>query len=78
MRAIEVTINVSPDGTVDLEGTPDLPPGKHHALLVVDKPHPDTTQDNPKPPLEFHISAWEGWPADCTYRREDIYGDDGR
>lgn len=28
--------------------------------------------------LGFKVMRWEGWPPDATFRREDLYDDDGR
>lgn len=78
MRAIEVTITVLPDGAAEIEGSADLPPGKHQALLIVDQPAVSRPERTPKPPLELTMLDWSGWPADSTFRREDLYGDDGR
>jgi hypothetical protein len=75
MRAIEVTIRVSPEGDVQVEGLADLPPGKHQALLVVDQPARTQAEPTPKPPLKLTMLDWSAWPADSTFRREDLYGD---
>ncbi len=78
MRAIEVTISVSPDGSVEIEGPADLPVGRHQALLVVDQSAIPCAEQASKPPLELTMLDWSAWPADSTFRREDLYGDDGR
>lgn len=31
-----------------------------------------------KPPLELKVMSWDNWPPDATFRREEIYDDDGR
>lgn len=31
-----------------------------------------------KPPLQLKAFKWPTWPVGATFRREDIYGDDGR
>jgi hypothetical protein len=36
MRTIEVTVTVTPDGTLTAQAPPDVPPGEHLAVLVVD------------------------------------------
>ncbi len=78
MRTINVTVIVTPDGAVELEGAADLPPGKHHALLVVEQPASPTRPADAGAPLEMKMLDWSAWPAGSTYRREDLYGDDGR
>ena len=32
----------------------------------------------PESPLNLRAAAWKGWSADETYRREELYGDEGR
>ncbi len=75
MRAIEVTIHVSPDGAVELEGPLDLAPGKHHALLVLE----ETATARPgRQPLTLRTYPVGLASKDETFRREDLYGDGGR
>lgn len=31
-----------------------------------------------QPPLQLNAYAWNNWPPDATFRREEIYDDDGR
>ncbi len=73
MRALEVTIKVEHDGTMQVQSPVDLPPGTHAAVLVVDQPVPARP---PKPP--FPVIDVGPWPSDLSLRREDMYGDDGR
>ena len=75
MRVIEVTINVLSDGAVELEGPADLPPGKHHALLVVEAPPATTARRRPLQLRSYPIGLIS---EHDTFRREDLYGDDGR
>lgn len=75
MRAIEVTINVQPDGAVELEGPADLPPGKHHALLVVEEPPVTTARRHPLRLRSYPVGLIS---EHDTFRREALYGDDGR
>jgi hypothetical protein len=78
MRTIETTATIMPDGTLMAKVPSDIVPGQHRIVVVLEQETGETPAPMPKPPLEFHVSPWEGWPADCTFRREDIYGDDGR
>ena len=73
MRALEVTITVEQDGTMQVQSPVDLPPGTHAAVLVVDQPSPARP---PKPP--FPVIDVGPWPSDLSLRRKDMYGDDGR
>ncbi len=75
MRAVEVTITVSEDGTIELEGPADLSPGKHQALLVVDEPAAPRIR---REPLRLKTYPAGLVSESDTFRREDIYGDDGR
>ncbi|MGH2351784.1 MAG: hypothetical protein ACRDI2_11690 [Chloroflexota bacterium] len=75
MKAIETMALVSPDGTLTARVPPDVAPGEHHVVLVIDGQPP---QQQKRPPLnlpKIHVGAW---PADLSLRREDMYGDAGR
>ncbi len=78
MQTIEVTIHVLPEGRIELEGLPELPPGKHPALLLVDPPSHEPKTSTPSTPLQLKMLDWSAWPAGTTFRREDLYGDDQR
>lgn len=75
MRAIDVTITVLPDGEFQLEGLADLPPGKHQAVLVVEN---GPIAPERRVPLAFRTYPVGLVAPNETFRREDIYGDDGR
>lgn len=77
MRSIETTATITADGQLTVQVSPDIPPGKHRIVLVIDEtPNPSTVQA-PKPPLKLKVMKLENWPADCTFRREELYGDRG-
>jgi hypothetical protein len=77
MRSLVVTAVVTPEHTVTLTVPPDIAPGPHQVVLVIEEAVQSPRQDVPD---------FLNWPAhnvgpvdpSCTYRREDIYGDDGR
>ncbi len=74
MRAVTVTAIVRPDHTLTVPVPADVPPGPQTVIVVFqDAPAPQT-----RLPLTF--SPHPVGPADpgSTYRREDLYGDDGR
>lgn len=73
MRALEVTITVEHDGTMQVQSPVGLPPGTHTAVLVVDQPVPARTPKSPFPVIDVGP-----WPTDLSRRREDLYGDEGR
>ena len=75
MRTFETIITVLPDGSIRIPPRPDLAPGDHRAVLVVEEAE---TQPAPKLPLRLKMLGWSAWPADSSFRREELYGDDGR
>jgi hypothetical protein len=76
MRTIETVITVLADGSIQVPPYPGLPPGAHRAVLVVEELEPKS----PSLPvaLELRMLDWSAWPVDATYRREELYDDDGR
>lgn len=76
MRALTATAVVRPDHTLTLQVPPDIPPGVHQVVVVL--------QDEAQPAKPDQ--AFVDWPAHpvglldpaMTFRREDIYGDAGR
>jgi hypothetical protein len=80
MRTIETHVTVTPDGqlTVRAAAPADIPPGEHSAVLVIDEHIALAMVRTPKPPLVLKIWKWEAWPTNATFRREDLYEDDGR
>jgi hypothetical protein len=48
-------------------------------VLVLDEATGVVSSGNaPKPPLRLKVFDWPGWPANSTFRREEMYDDDGR
>jgi hypothetical protein len=75
MRTIETTATVAPDGTLTAHVPPDVTPGTHKIVLVID----DVSREAREPPLgAFPVPTVGGWPPDLLLRREDMYGDAGR
>lgn len=77
MRTLEAVGVVQADHTVTIRLPEDVPVGSHQFVLVYDDQAnlsklfgPRTLTLNPHPvgPVD----------PNCTYRREDMYGDDGR
>jgi len=77
MKTIETTITVLPDGSIQIPPRPDLTPGEHRAVLMVEEPVVTATT-HPPAPLQLKMLDWSSWPVGSTFRREEIYGDDGR
>jgi hypothetical protein len=76
MRALTTTAVVGPDHTLTLPVPPDIPPGVHEVVVVLQEAAP-----RPRPGLTF--ADWPAqnvgpWPENLSLRREDLYGDDGR
>lgn len=81
MRTFEIKATVAPGGELRVVARvpPDIPPGDHQAVLVLDEATGFVSSGNaPKPPLRLKVFDWPGWPANSTFRREEIYDDDGR
>jgi hypothetical protein len=75
MRTVTATAIVHPDHTLTMPVPADIPPGARTVVVVLE----DAGQAVSGPaPLRF--CPHPVGPADpsATYRREDIYGDDGR
>src|SRR5262249_54331899 len=74
MGTIETTAVVPPEHTLTVELPADIPPGPHRVVLVIESGVPKA------------VFPWKDWkPHDVglvdpnfTFRREDLYGDDGR
>ena len=76
MAFITTRLSVNDDGTIKTS-TP-LPVGEHVAVVGV-----ETELRVQEPTEPFDLSKWPQldagpWPEGMTFRREDIYGDDGR
>ncbi len=78
MKAIETAISVNPDGSavIELQLPPNVSAGVHQAVVIVEEQAAATSPAHAASdllPLSF-----EGWPKGCTFRREDLYGNDQR
>jgi hypothetical protein len=78
MKAIETDITVSTDGRASLDFAlpAGVPPGIHRAFVVIEEQL--TERMSSRGHLKFSTHPVGPVPVDSTYRREDIYGDDGR
>jgi hypothetical protein len=78
VRSLAVTAIVTPDHTVTVTVPPDIPPGPRQVVLVIAEEVQQPAQGRPD------IRNWppphDVGPVDpnMTFRREDMYGDDGR
>jgi hypothetical protein len=75
MKTFETTAVVGLDRRMILQLPPDIHPGPHRVVVVIDE-RPITAPQ--RQPLQF--SAYPVGIASDTFtvRREDLYGDDGR
>jgi hypothetical protein len=81
MRAIEAVINVSPDGFAVVNTDKMLKPGFHKILIIIDETavdEGDQRRIEKKSLLNLKPIRLQGWPKHSTFRREEIYKDDGR
>ena len=78
MKSMQTTATVSVDGKLIVQLPPSISPGEHRVLLVIEDDTRPVQARIYKRPLGLNVLRWETWPADSTFRREDIYGDDGR
>ena len=77
MRTVTATAIVRPDHVLTVQVPADIAPGTHQVVVVLQEaapvaPFPDFLANWPAP--------YDVGPVDpnMTYRREDMYGDDGR
>jgi hypothetical protein len=75
MRTIEATAHVGADGKLVVPVPPDIPPGEHRVVVVIEAaPAPPPRRE----PLRFSAHDLTLIDPSFTFRREDLYGDDGR
>ena len=81
MKAVEAVIKVSPDGSAVVDTGTRLKPGLHKILIIADEtavPENDQIKKEKKQVLDLKPIRLQGWPKKSTFRREEIYDDDGR
>jgi hypothetical protein len=76
MRAVTTTAIVHADHTLTMRVPPDILPGVHEIVIVINS----ATSSQRAVPTEWRLPVRNvgPWPEGFTCRREDIYGDDGR
>lgn len=75
MRTIETTVTVEPDGKLVLQLPPDIAPGEHRIVLVIEEQPMMAEKESS---LDFPVIEVDRWPEDLSLRREDLYDDFGR
>ena len=78
MKAMQITATVSLDGRLIVQLPSSIPPGEHRVVLVIEDKSTAPTAKISRPPLRLNVLKWKAWPAESTFRREDLYGDEGR
>lgn len=73
MRTIETTAVVTPEHTLTIQLPVDVPLGAHRVVLVIDN-------GDQAAPKRLDLKPYNIGLVDpnFTFRREDLYGDDGR
>ena len=74
MRTIEATATVADDGTLTVRVPSDIPPGDHRVRLIID----DAPETSPARTLTFSKYSVGLTSPSITFRREDLYDDQGR
>ncbi len=72
MRTIKTTATVASNGKLTIQMPPDIPPGEHRVVLIIDE---QPTVEEKRPPLKFSAYQVGLASSDLTFRREDLYGD---
>jgi hypothetical protein len=75
MRTFTATGVVSADHVLTITVPPDVPPGPHTVAVVLEEPSVATSAG-----IDLHLEPHPVGLVDpnCSFRREDMYGDDGR
>jgi hypothetical protein len=75
MRTIETTANVSEDGTLTIPVPPDVAPGLHRVVVVLEEAGPEGRETELG---NFPVRDYGPWPENLSLRREDMYDEWGR
>lgn len=78
MHTIEIVLTVTDKGEILVPAIANLPPGEHKAVLVIEEAPAQLINGTADPLTGLRTFVMEGWPADATYSRQEIYEDDGR
>ena len=81
MIAVEAVIKVSLDGSAVVTTEKMLKPGLHKIMIITDETavrEGYQLRKGKKRLLDLKPIHVQGWPKNSTFRREEIYNDDGR
>jgi hypothetical protein len=73
VRTIETTATVTTDGKLIASAPPDIAPGDHRVVVVIDE---QIIAPAERRPLKLHVWDLNAWPPDSRFRREELYEDD--
>ena len=73
MRMIETTAIITDEGTLTVQVPPDITPGDHHIVVIIDE---QPTVPVPRPPLQFAAYPVGLTAPARTFRREELYDDE--
>jgi hypothetical protein len=80
VKAIEATVTVTTDGKITIQLPPDIPPGEHQIVLVIDEEsvtkEKRLVSQRKHLPLKFSAYPVGLVKESLTFRRKDLYGDD--
>ena len=76
MITIQTQVTVDEQGMATLRLPPVVAPGQHDVVLVIEEARAPTKKSI-RQDLPRHDVHWPFNPTE-TFRREDLYGDDGR
>lgn len=69
MRTIEGNAVITPDNQLRVQVPPDIAPGEHHIVLVIDE---QPMALAPREPLNLPTLDLGPWPEGLSLRREDM------
>lgn len=72
MRTIETTATITEDGQLTLQVPPDLAPGQHRVVVVIEERAASLSK---RSPLQFSTYPVGLVSSALTFRREELYGD---
>lgn len=75
MRVVTATATIREDHVLTMPVPRDIPAGQQAVVVVLER-----SSAIGAPARSLHLTPHQTGPVDitCTYRREDLYGDDGR
>ena len=79
MLSIDTVANITGDQMVKIALPRPIAPGPHRVVMVIDEAAAGPpAAPAPNGSLNLRLLQMAGWPQGSTFRREEIYGDDGR